>query len=255
MVAWVDISTDRIFVQFGENYIEQKLNVKPSVILGRRGEQLLIGCDVGICTFNLVTKKSETVAEFPADHCLETYRSNDGCRVESGEIYLGVMRRQLAAENSGKLYYFSRNLEATPIEFDLAIPNLFVPLGSGLILIADSLRGLIFECQFDKDRLRRPPTNWIKSGVGKIIPDGGCALPDGSIVVAGWDSAALFRFDGDGELLETIDVPCRRPTNCKFDHMTHSLYVTTANQGVERDSAGYTESGHTYRYSVTRQGG
>jgi sugar lactone lactonase YvrE len=64
------------------------------------------------------------------------------------------------------------------------------------------------------------------------LPDGLTLDSEGCIWVAFWDGSAIRRFSPDGEILETIKLPAKRPTSIIFGGQElNELYITTASVG------------------------
>ena len=77
-------------------------------------------------------------------------------------------------------------------------------------------------------------------GVG--APDGVCVAEDGSVWVAVWDGHCVLRFDAQGELMETIDMPVSRPTSLAFggdDGKT--LFITSCSYDASSEVASVLE--------------
>jgi gluconolactonase len=62
--------------------------------------------------------------------------------------------------------------------------------------------------------------------------DGMCVDPEGRVfATAGYEKGGpgpmVYVFSPEGEVLEMIPLPCRRPTNCAFGADPCTLYITT----------------------------
>jgi len=67
-------------------------------------------------------------------------------------------------------------------------------------------------------------------------PDGLTVDVEGCVWVALWDGWGLRRYNPDGRLLETVELPVRRVTSCAFGGPSLStLYVTTARAGLSEE--------------------
>lgn len=64
-------------------------------------------------------------------------------------------------------------------------------------------------------------------------PDGMEIDAEGCLWIAFWDGAAVRRFSPEGELLETLPLPVRRPTSVAFAE--DRLFVTSASIGLDTD--------------------
>ena len=72
-----------------------------------------------------------------------------------------------------------------------------------------------------------------------------------SIFLSMWDGATITILNKDCELLDTIDLPVIRPTNCKFNPESSELWVTSASEGLSPNLLQrYNQSGNTFMYKL-----
>ena len=66
-----------------------------------------------------------------------------------------------------------------------------------------------------------------------------------------WDDSSIGVFSKKGELLQRIDLPVKRPTNCKFDLSQNQLWITSAYEGLtNKQLLKYPLSGDTFVFDV-----
>jgi D-xylonolactonase len=57
---------------------------------------------------------------------------------------------------------------------------------------------------------------------------------EGCLWIAFWDGGCVRRFSGQGEWLETVELPVSRPTSCAFGGLDcDRLYVTSARRDLD----------------------
>ena len=120
---------------------------------------------------------------------------------------------------------------STQIE-GLTIPNgpAFTADGSGMFL-ADSARGLVYRYELDPDGELGERTVFVEVHDGQ--PDGMTVDDDGTLWAAVWGAGQVRRFDRDGRLVATYDVPASQPTAPCL--AAGRLFVTSAADGLPSD--------------------
>ena len=228
--AWVDINKRNIFWTESGVLMVLATESRPSVIYDMTETEIEFGSDLGICVIN---KKSgyETLKITRPSAIEAPWRGNDGCKI-GDTYYLGFMHDLEPETNPGYVYQYAGG-EWKLIDSQIHIPNTFVNLPDGRLLIRDSFSREIysFDTSFTEDDSHTPGKNlWSRLVDG--APDGGCRV--GSLIaIASWDACAIEIFAPDGTHDSTITLPVRRPTNCKFDSVRGKLWVTSAVVGLE----------------------
>ena len=230
LLAWLDIATDRLYL-FEKLCVRAiDLPVKATVILGHIDEVLVVASAEGLGYVSVATGVYERYNDREAGLCASSFRTNDGCRLASGSYLVGTMHVSLPAESPGTVMLLNGGVVQCVID-KIYIPNLFVELQDGAILIADSLQGTIYRCSFDQAGKRLALTLWYQSE-SAVSPDGGCLLPEGRVAVAMWNGACVRIFNPDGSLFREVPVAARRPTNVKYDGSQDRVLVTSAYEGL-----------------------
>lgn len=246
LIAWLDIDRDELFIQTDREYTSYGLPVKGTAVVDLVGEELRIISSRGLGSFSLTTRRYSTICNWPMDICGTTHRTNDGCVLANGAYLFGTMDSTASDGETGALYLMDADGSFRELHRGIAIPNLFVELKDGSVLIADSARGKIFRGELDFSSGSITLDFWSQVA-GDIAPDGGCLLPDGRIAIAMWDGACIQVFDSTGKLSCELPVPARRPTNVKYKADTDMLVVTSASEGLEAaDIERYPLSGMTF---------
>lgn len=248
--AWVDINNDKIFT-FSNNILRNfKTKTKPSIIFDINENNIVYGSDKGIINFDHSTTHEKAINLTSNNHALENYRSNDGgyCL---GTKFLSFMHRSNPNDYPGYVYKVS-NGKWHLIDDSLHIPNTFIEIESGKLIVSDSLKREIWLFEFTKNGLLENKTLWKKYNKG-CAPDGGCMVND-LILITMWDDASISVLEKSGKVLQNLKMPVIRPTNCKFDSKNSRLWVTSAYDGLDKsDLTKYPLSGETLIFKLALQ--
>lgn len=159
-------------------------------------------------------------------------RFNDGVVDAAGHVVAGVMGMN-AEHGWGALYRLGPDGVSTLIE-TMTIPNgpVFSPDGRRMYL-ADTAEHRIDVFPYDPASGRLgAPERFVD--VGDESPDGLCVDAAGGVWVALWGSAQVRRYNPDGGLSETVDVPARQPTACCFcGPELDTMVITSATVGLD----------------------
>lgn len=228
--AWVDINKRNIFWTESGVLMVLPTESKPSVIYDMTDTEIEFGSDLGICVIN--KKSGHETVKIARPSAIETpWRGNDGCKI-GDTYYLGFMHDLEPDSNPGFVYQFAGG-KWTLISKQIHIPNTFVDLLDGRLLISDSYcqEVYVFDTSVTHNE-RHLPEKILWSRFVNGAPDGGCRVGS-SIAIASWDASAIEIFAPDGTHVRTLDLPVSRPTNCKFDADRGKLWVTSATVGLE----------------------
>tara|TARA_R110002094_G_scaffold6770_3_gene15938 strand:- start:8797 stop:9645 length:849 start_codon:yes stop_codon:yes gene_type:complete len=160
-------------------------------------------------------------------------RFNDGKRAPDDSFWAGSMDDAEAADSGAWWRLDAASGEATRLATGYRVTNgpAFDPSRSRVYL-TDSARQTVFVANwiagggFDQLRVFR------QFGEGDGYPDGMEVDSDGALWIAFWDGACLRRFDPDGALIQTVDLPARRPTSLAFAPEANRIFITTASIGL-----------------------
>lgn len=246
LVAWVDIAINRLYLSDGVKCREVDLAVKATVALSCKDQELLVasGDGLGLVSLNKGTYRERV--SFADNIDPEIYRTNDGCTLSDGRCLIGTMHRYAPEANAGAVFVIDNNDVMTLAFEDIYIPNSFVELRNGDVLISDSQTGTIYRCTIGAsgESCRREP--WYQTRPG-IAPDGGCLLGGSHIAIAMWDGACIMLFEETGMPIAEIAVPAKRPTNVKYRAREASMWVTSASEGLTKsDLEQHPLSGKTF---------
>lgn len=229
--AWVDIHRDELLVFAKKTLARYTLPVKPSVIFGRIENRLQIGSDRGMLYFQMDTSECHFFKWSGLPHQLDQFRSNDGAFGASFGL-IGFMHRENPLINRGSICRVNGN-QLTLVDDDIHIPNGFVFLDETHVLICDSLESRVYLYTFDGSGLLCDKKLFHQFDTA-LAPDGGC-LVNNRIWFALWDGGALSCLDAAGKEIERVLVPCKRPTNCKYDSVKRRIVYTSASEGLQKD--------------------
>ena len=88
----------------------------------------------------------------------------------------------------------------------------------------------------------------IAVSIPDLIP--GCIVEE-MILISLWDNSSIGVFKKNGELIEILDIPVLRPTNCKFLKNKSELWVTSAMEGLSKShKRAYPSSGDTLVFDI-----
>ena len=234
--AWVDIEGRKVI--WGGK-IFALADYIPSVIFEANETHLLVGTHIGICRL-FRDGRIELFCDL-TNFDSDNFRLNDGCKLSDGSFLVGSMSRMQPEQEAGRVYRFFADGSNFYYDWPCHIPNSFIELDNGRVLITDSYYQIIYTVAFDGTQI--DAKIWHQAE-GLATPDGGCRLPDGKIALAMWDGACLRLFDQDATPCGDIAVPVVRPTNCLYISQNSGFYVTSARQGLDDKSLkSYPESG------------
>ena len=246
LVAWVDIVRMKIYTYCDRELRVCGLPVQATVILERLNDSFLLGSDNGFGRFDLGSGQYSSLQDHAVVFRSNTHRTNDGCRLRRGGYLIGTMHRVAPADNPGAVYFVGPDGGVSELDVTIHIPNTFVELDDGAVLVSDSSLGVIYRYRFSRSTELIEKTAWYEVEEG-MAPDGGCRLPNGNIAIAMWDAGCIRVFDQLGQVICDLAVAAKRPTNCKFDVRNQVLWITSAMEGLDAlDLQRYPNSGKTF---------
>jgi len=227
-IAWVDIKAKKIYLSHNNIIKTYDVTFIPTAIIDIDDSKISIVSNIGVVNFYYRKQKIKITTDF-SNICKSTFRSNDA-GFYGKHLLFGFMHKQQPLQYKGIIYSL-RNEELCIIDEDINIPNSFIEIEAGKVIISDSGGGLIWLYSFDKDGSFLKKDLWHKMPNG-ICPDGGCLIND-LIFLSVWDDSSITVFNKQGTLIKKIKIPILRPTNCKFDKIKKQLWVTSASEGIE----------------------
>jgi sugar lactone lactonase YvrE len=246
LVAWVDITQNRLYLAKGALSRTVDLAVKATVILASTDRELLVASGMGLGLVDMCSGEYRETVNCAEVFLSSTHRTNDGCKLSDGRYLIGTMHQCAPGMNTGAVFLIDPDGTVTMLFDDIYIPNTFVELRNGDVLITDSHTGTIFLCKIGASGKSCKRELWHQSRPG-IAPDGGCKLTDEYIVIAMWDGACIMVFEESGRAIAELTVPAKRPTNVKFRMADASMWVTSACEGLtEPEMNDYPLSGKTF---------
>ncbi len=236
---WVDIERERIHrtdVATGADEITE-MGEAVGAVIPRRGGGFLTGMPDGIAFFNEAfldqggAEERRIIVE-PDDI---DARMNDAKCDPAGRLFTGTMTHD---DRRSALYRLDPDGTLTTVFTGVGISN-------GLGWSPDHTRMYYIDtptmtvdvCDYDLatgDVCNRRPL--IEVGDGQGNPDGMTVDAEGCLWVAFWDGWCLRRFDPDGSLMRTVELPVARVTSAAFGGPDlDELFVTTASCGPTPD--------------------
>lgn len=231
-VFWVDINKGKIFRRYfvGQFYREYSVGGLPSVLLRLDGHVLVFCDNRGLASLDIDNGDVVRLSDNPDTASNEKFRSNDGVELAGGSIIYGTMECSPTGVNGG-LYYYD-GLTTKSLGIPIGIPNGFIRLSDTDIVIVDSFMKSVdlysVDCSNSTIRFKR---RWHDFSSNRFTPDGGCTDYKGNVYFALWDGSGVAVLDYSGNLVQIIELPVPRPTNCKLAG-DNRLLVTTARDGL-----------------------
>ncbi len=250
VVTWLDILAQQIYRYEAGRVVSRDPGIEATVVLAAAGSRVLLGSREGPAWFDFASGELAAAAGLTDVRLPGGFRSNDGVRLTSGDVLLGVMHRDEPEAYPGTVLWIGPDGTARDLGEPIHIPNTFVELDDGRILITDSAKQCVYRYRFDAASGLYDRAVWYQHA-GEGTPDGGCRLPDGRIAISLWDEARVALFTPDGAPLGSLPVPARRPTNCKVDEGRDVIWVTSATEGLGTDRlSDLPYSGYTFGLSL-----
>lgn len=248
--AWVDINNNCLYISENNSLRFFRTTNQPSIVFDIDHDKVILGTDIGLTNFDLSSKSETMIYGVSVFHDISRYRSNDGGFCNKHQL-IGFMHKSNPEDNPGFIYRVC-NGEFILIDDSVHIPNSFIDLGESRMLISDSLKGEVWLFEFDKygDLTRKSLWSQMETGVS---PDGGCLIKQ-HVFIALWDGEGIALFDRDGLILDILQIPLIRPTNCKFDSIESQLWVTSASEGLSQNLIdSYPHSGDTLIFDLSME--
>jgi len=210
--------------------------------------RLVVASERALELFDLRDGSSAALCALEADNPVT--RSNDGRADPYGGFWIGTMGKA-AESQAGAIYRFYKG-ELRKLFGTVTIPNAiaFTPDGRHATF-TDTARGQVMRVALHPDTgwpLGAPQVYIDFSGKG-LNPDGAVFDAEGCFWNAQWGASRLARYDDDGNLIQTIELPATN-ISCPAFGGGH-IYATSARQGLTADDlANQPSAGMTFRVAT-----
>lgn len=168
-----------------------------------------------------------SISEFPAN-----IRFNDAKLDPAGHLWIGTMDDDEVEASGHWLRYKLAGGPPLEIATGFKVTNgpAFDPAGN-FVYLTDSAKQRIYRGTFDSEQGCVDLRPWRDFGPEHGYPDGMNFAPDGTLWVAFWDGSCIRQLDGEGEIINEIRLPVRRPTSIAFASSSLA-FVTSASIGL-----------------------
>lgn len=229
MIAWVDIDRFELNLYQQNNHLKRKLPIQATTVLDIDNDSLTLSSLNNDCfeigRFNIFTNEYETMIshKYLVDNSY-LFRTNDAVMLDRERFLIGTMVKNKTIDQPGDLIYLDSS-SAILIDKNF-IPNSFILLDSGEILISDSFEKIVWKYRFldfSEGRFEKE----IFHKFDEYVPDGGCLI-DQKIYITIYNKSLICVFDLCGNIINELLIPLTHPTNCKYDKNNKSLWITSA---------------------------
>lgn len=195
----------------------------------RKAGGLLLACDDGLYIYDPETKTQRFLTD--PEPGRPGHRKNDGRADWAGNFWIGTLRESDYAP-VGAIYRISPDLVATMFVDGLAIPNaLAFDHERKRLYFADTRAYTIWACDYDAEKGDVGDPRIFATTTAPARPDGSCIDAEGFVWNAEYAGGRLVRYDPQGGIDRTIDLPVSYPTCCCFGgENLDRLYVTSASE-------------------------
>jgi len=229
---WLDIHNSNLFKKRRGKIFYYQLVEKASVVLDVKKNEVYLGSESGIITFDLNINTMEEVSKTPGIYGSDIYRSNDGLKLKENLYIYGVMLNK-PVKGDGALV-LSQNGVSRIVYEGISIPNTFIKIPNcNSLLITDSFDGVVYKMNFINSWSSvQGVEKWFDLSHTGTTPDGGCISSDGRVFLAIWGGFKVLELDLNGKLIKEFKIPVPRPTNCALNTAESQLFVTSAYEGL-----------------------
>jgi sugar lactone lactonase YvrE len=230
---FVDIKGRRIH-RFQPESCEQRSWLAPDQVtfLQPRGAGgFVIGLPGRLASFTPATGEFATLVKIEQDW--PRNRTNDACLDAAGRLWFGTMDDE-EIEPRGRLYCWDGTSAPQPKDQGYVISNgpAFSPDGRSFYH-TDTGRRLIYRFDVEPDGTLSGKRPFVEIEALAGLPDGSMVDAEGCIWIALYGGWAVRRYSPQGQLLETIALPCANVTKVAFGGADlKTAFVTTACKGL-----------------------
>lgn len=226
-IYWLDIISRKLFIRDLDGIHEYNLPEQAGTVLDVFGDEVFLASESGVCVYDISNFSWFVKCCIPTNLRLFDERANDGVKVDENKYLFGTMKKE-DQELNGALWITNKN-ESIKIYEKIGIPNSFIKLSDYIYLISDSLLKLVYKFEFEPSFLKvKSKEVWLDLSSENYTPDGGCIHGE-FVYFAMWDGYCINKYDLLGNFISKIQLPIKRPTNCKL-YNCNSLIVTSAKE-------------------------
>lgn len=242
---WVDIPACQVWCwhQVSNQTQHWTLPKKVSAVFTTQGERLLVTLADGVAYLDKQTGELEYLCELDTD--IPGNRSNDAKCDPEGILWVGTMD-DAEQKASGRLWKVTAEGKKTLMLEDIGISNTLAwDLSRGRFYFGDSMTRKVHAFPYPEfyDIRSQKAFFEVKEGIGA---DGSCIDQQACLWNANWDGSRMVRYSPEGEVLQTIELPFKKPTSCVFGGVDgNTLFITSASvASSEEELANQPLAGH-----------
>lgn len=227
VLYWVDIEGERIHrldPLTGEHEVIP-VGEKVGVIGFRQASGLVLASERGFSFFDPDTRRLEPIGDPEQDKPQTQF--NDGAVDRRGRFWAGTTGDPF----NNSLYRLDPDGAIRRMDSGLDVSNgIGWSLDNRVMYLVDSTPGVIYAYDFDLDSGSIANRRVLVDRSGQPgVPDGLIVDAEGSIWTAIWDGACLERYDPQGRLAQSLNLPVQYPTSMAFGGPDlQTLYITSA---------------------------
>ena len=235
---WVDIANPtvhRLDPATGERRRWRIETETGSIGLAGAG-RLVAGLRTGAHYLDLGTGKIEKICDPEGEGRFNRNRMNDGKVDRAGRFWVGTMNDPGHAPE-GTLWRIGADGAAEPMLREIRIPNaLCWSPDSSVMYFTDSYSNEIWAFDFDlASGAMENKRTFARLPEEEGVPDGATVDAEGFVWCARMFGGKVSRFDPDGGLERSIELPVPQVTSCAFGGAElDTLYITTASLRMDR---------------------
>jgi len=195
-------------------------------------DELIVTRRHGFARFNPATGEMTSLLQVETD--LPGNRFNDGKCDRLGRFWAGTMDFG-CREPTGSLYCLSPDLRCERADTGYPVTN--GPAWSAdyrTMYHNDSVNGRVYAFDYDLESGRVSNKRvFLQFSKEEGSPDGMTTDAEGGLWIAHWAASKLTRRDPQGNVLQTVMLPCSQITSCTFGGPGfRTLYITSAADGL-----------------------
>ena len=253
---WIDITgrkLNKIAADGSESLICQTPSMVGCAVFGD-DDCFYLALEDGLYRFD--DNDYQRVGHMPAlDSAL---RFNDGKCDVRGRLWVGTMDKVNEKEPIGSLYVFDGLEKVHEVLTGVTVSNgLCWNSDETKFYYIDSPTREIVSFDYHAEKLTLSNRQVVFKITNEAYPDGMTIDEDGMLWVALWNGYSVIRINPDnGELLETVDIPCKKVTSmCFGGENLDELFITTASLDMtEEELEEYPYSGCCFKHQAKVKG-